>query len=129
MFDYYLERIDWPVAVRGAGNGFGILVIFGLLSTALLSSGVSWAAAVIWVGWPLGFVLSAWKSGKAPSPPLTGGVAAFFAYTLTIPLIYMSRQSIVIGGVLGTLVVGTSIGAITGWALGRRANARSAPRP
>jgi hypothetical protein len=126
VFDYYLERIDWPVAVRGAGNGFGILVIAGLLTVALATGGMTWAPAVLWVGWPLGFILAAWKSGAAPSPPLTGAVAAFFAYTLTIPLIYMSRQGFNVPVIISTLAAGTAIGAITGWVMGRRAGAGSA---
>lgn len=120
MMDYWLERIDWPVAVRGAGNGFGILVVTGLLWVGLLSAGHTWATVVLLVGWPLGFVFAAWRSGTAPSPALTGAVAAFFAYTLTIPLIYMSRQGFNISAIVGTLAVGTMIGAATGWFVGRR---------
>lgn len=130
MLDDYLARIDWPVAVRGAGNGFGILVIAGLLATTLLTMGKSWAWIVILVGWPLGFILAAWRSGKAPSPPLTGGAAAFFAYTLTLPLIYMSDKGFNLAGITGTVVVGTCIGAATGWFMGRRAAPASpGPRP
>jgi hypothetical protein len=118
--DDWLERVDWPVAIRGAGNGFGVLVIAGLLWTVFLKLGYSWADLALWVGWPFGFVLAAWRSGSAPSPVLTGAVAAFFAYTLTIPLIYMSRQGFNLGGIVATLVVGVLVGSATGWAMGRR---------
>ena len=120
MFDYYLDRIDWPVAVRGAGNGFGILVIAGLLWIGLLKSGYVWGDVAVWVGWPLGFIVAAWRSGAAPSPPLTGATGAFFAYTLTIPLILMTHQALNWSAISGTLIVGTLIGSATGWVMGRR---------
>lgn len=119
-FDAWLERIDWPVAIRGAGTGFGVLVLSVLLMVLFGTLGYPWALAALWVGWPLGFILSARRSGSAPSPVLTGAVAAFFAYTLTLPLMYMSRSAFNIAGVVGTLAAGVLIGAATGWYMGRR---------
>jgi hypothetical protein len=121
VFDYYLDRIDWPVAVRGAGNGFGVLVIAALLWAGFSKLGYPWAPAAVWVGFPVGFVIAAWKSGKAPSPPLTGAVAAFFAYTLTIPLLLMSGQPLDWNVVVGTLIAGVLVGTATGWVMERRA--------
>ncbi len=62
-WDDWLEQIDWPAAIRGAGSGFGVLVITTLLQPILEEVSPWLPLAVLVVGYLLGFVLAAWRSG------------------------------------------------------------------
>lgn len=121
--DVWMEQIDWPAAIRGAGTGFGVLVIATLLQS--IAERYAWwlAPLVLVVGYLLGFILAARGSGEAPSPVLTGAVAALLAYTLTLPLLYLSGKPIgwnVLWSCMGYCAAGLVVGGVVGHLAGRR---------
>jgi hypothetical protein len=79
-----------------------------------------------------GFGLAAWNSASAISPGLTGGVAALFSFTLTVPLIYMVsgtakinlNWTYVAGLAAGAFIVGAAVGRYRGNQLPPPANRR-----
>ncbi len=120
-FVEWSERIDWIVAVRGAGSGFSVLVISGLL-LPIIEKLSPWLGPVwLLLGALMAFVVAALKTGDAPSPPLTGAVAALFAYTLNVPLIYLTtRKFPEIPIMLGYIAAAVVVGAAMGYLMGRR---------
>jgi hypothetical protein len=114
----WLDRVDWVVAVRGASLGFTVLVITGLANLIVVR--VSPTAGLVWsiVGPLLAFGAAAWRSGPADSPWLTGLFAAFFGYTLYVPLMYIGTRHIdwpstlLYAGV--AIVVGAAVGHLRG---------------
>ena len=122
-WDDWLEQIDWPAAIRGAGTGFGVLVITTLVQPILEQYGEWLPPVVLVVGYVLGFILAARGAGEAPSPALTGAIAALLAYTLTLPLLYISRKPMgwdVLWSCLGWCAAGLLVGAVVGHLAGRR---------
>lgn len=122
-WDDWLELVDWPAAIRGAGTGFGVLVIVTLVQPILEQYGPWLPPVVLVVGYLLGFALAARGAGEAPSPALTGGLAALMAYTLTLPLLYLSHKPMgwdVLWSVLGYCAAGLVIGGLVGHLAGRR---------
>jgi hypothetical protein len=122
-WDDWLELIDWPTAIRGAGTGFGVLVITTLLQPILEQVGPWLPPLVLVVGFLLGFTLAARKAGEAPSPALTGAVGALFAYTLTLPLLYLSHKPMgwdVFWSCVGYCVAALLVGGLVGHLAGRR---------
>jgi hypothetical protein len=122
-WDDWLELVDWPAAIRGAGTGFGVLVITTLVQPILEQYGPWLPPLVLIVGYLLGFTLAARGAGEAPSPALTGAVAGLLAYTLTLPLLYISRKPMgwdVLWSCLGYCVAGLVVGGLVGHLAGRR---------
>ena len=122
-WDDWLEQIDWPAAIRGAGTGFGVLVITTLVQPILEQYAPWLPILVLVIGYVLGFALAARGAGEAPSPALTGAVAGLFAYTLTLPLLYLSRKPMgwdVVWSCLGYCVAGVVVGGLVGHLAGRR---------
>lgn len=114
----WFDRIDWSVVARGASRGFTALVLTDLLF--LVIGRLSPIVALVWLvaGSLVGFGVAAWQSGSAIAPAMTGAVAALFAFTLTVPLIYMVSGTakinlnwlyVAVLGV-GALIVGSAVG-------------------
>jgi hypothetical protein len=109
------NRIDLPVAVRGASFGFSVLLIGILLSTVLRTT-VPNLGLVGTVGvYLLAFSLAARKTGTATLPALHGAFAATFAYALILPLILRDPAGRNIAQIALTLALAVGIGALTGW--------------
>jgi hypothetical protein len=119
----WLDQIDWPAAIRGAGTGFGVLVITTLLGP-ILGRFALWLPPVVLVaGYLFGFFLAARRAGDAPSPALTGSIAALLAYTLTLPLLYLSGKPAgwdELWSCLGWCAAGLVVGGVVGHLAGRR---------
>lgn len=115
-----MERVDWVRVVRGASAGFTVLVLVGLASP-ILASLAPWAP-LLWlvVGSLAGYILAAIKVGPADSPILTGAWAALFAYTLTVPMIYISTRKLDLHYVLIFAGSAVAVGGLTGYLMGRR---------
>ncbi len=113
-------RIDFPVAVRGASSGFGVLVIGVLLSQLILVLAPrSPALAVVFAPYVLGSYVAARKVGNAAVPALHGIAASVGAFLLTLPLLLLmmlDSQPLESISYLATgLTLAIGIGAITGW--------------
>lgn len=116
----WMERIDWVRVVRGASAGFTVLVLVGL-SAPILSTVGPWAPlAWLMVGSLAGYIVAALKVGDAESPMLTGAWAAFFGYTLTVPMIYISTRTLELQSVLMFAGAAVLVGGTTGYLMGRR---------
>jgi hypothetical protein len=115
-----MDRIDWVIAVRGASLGFTILVINGFLQ--LLVQRVNAVAGLIWLvlGLLVASVASAWRSGPADSPILTGLVAALFGYSLSVPLLYLAERHIVWRDIALFAALAMAVGALVGHLAGNR---------
>lgn len=111
------NRIDLPVAVRGASLGFSVLLIGILLSTVLRTAvpdpalGFAGTIAV----YLLAFYLAARKIGTATVPAMHGAFAAIFAYALILPLILRDPAGRNVAQIALTLALAMGIGALTGW--------------
>lgn len=111
------NRIDLPVAVRGASLGFSVLLIGILLSTVLRATvpdpalGFAGTIAV----YLLAFAFAARKTGTATVPALHGAFAAVFAYALILPLILRDPAGRDVAQVALTFALAVGIGALTGW--------------
>ena len=113
-------RIDFPVAVRGASSGFGVLVIGVLLSILIMRLAPSSPALVVFFApYVLGSYVAARKVGNASVPALHGIAASVGAFLLTLPLLLLmmlDSQPLESISYLATgLTLSIGIGAITGW--------------
>ena len=114
------DRIDFPVAVRGASSGFSVLVIGVLLSVLIIRLAPSSPALVVFFApYVLGSFVAARKVGNATAPVLHGMAAAVGAYLLTLPVLFLMMldarflESVSYLATGLTLTIG--IGALTGW--------------
>jgi hypothetical protein len=114
-----MDEIDWVVAVRGASTGFTVLVISGVLVQVVARYGP--VAGLVWlvVGALAAAAVSAWRVGPADSPLLTGAAAAFFSYSLSVPLIYLIERHIVWRDVAAFAGISVVAGGLTGLLRGR----------
>ncbi|UUV28628.1 hypothetical protein NQK81_28050 [Amycolatopsis roodepoortensis] len=116
----WVERIDAPVAVRGASTGFSILVIGGLAQP--LAVMVVPVLGGVWL--PLvalaAFAVASRRIGTASLPAVHGAVAALCSYILALPLSLLvpaGRDPVQIGLTAATAVV---VGAVVGFVRSRR---------
>jgi len=109
------NRIDFPVAVRGASFGFGVLLIGILLSTVLRATVPELGLAGTLAAYVLAFYLAARKTGTATAPALHGAIAATAAYVLVLPLILRDPAGRNIAQFAATLALAVGVGALTGW--------------
>jgi len=65
-------------------------------------------------------VASAWRSGPADSPILTGLVAALFGYSLSVPLLYLAERHIVWRDIALFAALAMAVGALVGHLAGNR---------
>lgn len=109
------DRIDFPVAIRGASLGFSVLLIGILLSTVLRTTMPAVGLAGTFAAYLLAFYLAARKTGTAAVPALHGAFAATVAYALVLPLILRDPAGRNIAQIAVTLALAVGIGALTGW--------------
>lgn len=116
----WLEDIDAPNAVRGASNGFSVLVIGGLLAP-VIGSLLPMLGRTVWLPLVaiLAFVVAATRIGRAYRPGVHGAVAAFSSYVLVLPLVVLNesgRDPVEIAATFGTACI---VGSLTGHLRGR----------
>ncbi|NBH07493.1 hypothetical protein [Amycolatopsis sp. SID8362] len=115
----WIERIDAPVAVRGASTGFSVLVVGGLaqpLAAAWVPMfGAGWLPLVAVVA----FVVASRRIGTATLPALHGGVAALCAYLLALPLALLVPAGRDPGQIALTAVTAVLTGGVVGFLRGR----------
>ena len=109
------DRIDFPVAVRGASLGFSVLLIGILLSAVLGVLEPTVHMVATYAVYALAFHLAARKTGTATAPALHGATAAAAAYLLVLPLILRDPAGRNISQVALTLALAVCVGALTGW--------------
>jgi hypothetical protein len=109
------DRIDLPVAIRGASLGFSVLLIGILLSTVLRTTMPAVGLAGTVAAYVLAFFLAGRKTGTATVPALHGAFAATVAYALILPLILRDPAGRNIAQIALTLALAVGIGALTGW--------------
>ncbi|GAB3354778.1 MULTISPECIES: hypothetical protein [Amycolatopsis] len=115
----WVDRIDAPVAVRGASTGFSVLLIGGLAQPLA----VTWVPLLGYAWLPLiavvAFFVASRRIGKASLPAAHGAVAALCSYLLALPmslLVPAGRDPLQIGLTAATAVV---VGAAVGFFRGR----------
>jgi Na+/H+ antiporter NhaA len=109
------DRIDLPVAIRGASLGFSVLLIGILLSTVLRTTMPAAGLAGTIAAYVLAFFLAGRKTGTATVPALHGAFAATVAYALILPLILRDPAGRNIAQIALTLALAVGTGALTGW--------------
>jgi hypothetical protein len=115
----WVERIDAPVAVRGASTGFSVLLIGGFVQPLV----VAWVPVLGHVWLPLvavvAFFVASRRIGDAGLPVVHGAVAALCSYLLALPLSLLvpaGRDPLQIGLTAATAVV---VGGAAGFFRGR----------
>ncbi|WP_020662099.1 hypothetical protein [Amycolatopsis benzoatilytica] len=120
----WADRIDAPVAVRGASAGFSVLLIGGLAQPLAMA----WVPLLGYAWLPLvavaAFFVASKRIGTASSPATHGAVAALCSYLLALPvslLVPAGRDPLQIGLTAATaVVVGTAVGFLRGRMSGPR---------
>jgi hypothetical protein len=112
------NRIDLPVAVRGASTGFSVLLVGGLV-TLLVAIKVPAVGPLVGIASAvLGFHVAARRVGTASMPALHGAFAALMAYALALPVVVLLSSGWTtadMGRAMLNLALAISTGSLTGW--------------
>lgn len=115
-------RVRTDRLARGAGRGFTVLVLGGLLApvgSLLPGIGPAWLALVAVAA----FTVAGSAVGDVPRPALHGAVAALCCYALVVPLVVMATRVLNLTQLLVTSLAALVVGALAGL-LARRSSSR-----
>lgn len=119
-----VTRMDWPLVARGAGTGFSVLLITGLLTPLLVLYEPSLASAWLVAATLAGFAAAGWRTRTAAVPALNGAAGGAIAYLLTVPMLLLQHQPFRLAEVVPVVASGLVVGGAVSWAAARRVRSR-----
>lgn len=125
----WMDHVDWVRAVRGASSAFTVEVISGLINPITERIDLVLGLIQLALGYLLGSVVAAWRTREADSPVLSAGFGALMGYTLSVPLIYITRRTIDWRYTIILAAVAVVIGVIAAWLMRRRGERSVLHRP
>lgn len=121
-------RMDWPLVARGAGTGFSVLLISGLLTPIVVLYEPRLASAWLVLATLAGFAAAGWRAREAGAPALNGAAGGAVAYLLTVPMLLLQHQPFRPAEVVPVVAAGLAVGGAVSWVAARRQRCRSPRR-